>query len=256
MIYFSQVLQSKQDKLNKYLICFYIKMEGYIKYLGIEFLYYFEESQPLFIENMYLVQNLDLLQTLMGITDGINFQFYKIYEDSFFRLLAKPSFQNYTKFFMPEENNQIKLTQPLQTIHLNDPDFVYEKVFFDLSKKSSEKVLVQAWPEHLSYLYNMISSKENQFCCIKLTLASEANLKLKDIIYSQDLSTALFFCLFDTRPTVSVVQGVVKITDVTFISSSEQSPKIEFKTMEKIPSDLFARLQTTSDPSSKPKQDY
>lgn len=76
VIYFSKVLQGKTEKESKYLVCFYTKMDGYIKYLGIEFLYFFSESQPLFIENMYLVQNLDLLQTLMGISEGINFQFY------------------------------------------------------------------------------------------------------------------------------------------------------------------------------------
>lgn len=65
-----------------------------------------------------------------------------MYEDSFYRLLAKNSFQNYAKFFLPEEVNSVKLAQTLQTIHLGNPDLVYDKVFFDMENKVSEKVLV------------------------------------------------------------------------------------------------------------------
>lgn len=101
-------------------------------------------------------------------------------------------------------------------------------------------MLVQAWPDHPSFLYNLISNNESQFCCIKLAIANEANLRLKDIMYSTDLSTALFFCLFDVRPTMTVIQGEVKITDVSFTSSKDQNVKIEFKTEEKPPSEVAA----------------
>ena len=59
VIYFSEVLG--QSTFKKYIICFYTKMNGKIKYLGIEFLLVPDSKERIFIENSFLVQNLKML---------------------------------------------------------------------------------------------------------------------------------------------------------------------------------------------------
>lgn len=38
---------------------------------------------------------------------------------------------------MPEENNVKKFKKPLQTIHLKNPEFIYNKIFNDLVIKDT-----------------------------------------------------------------------------------------------------------------------
>lgn len=62
---------------NKYILIFYTKIDGIIKYLGIEFNFFADDTNPIFIENQLLMTNLSKLKIVLGISEEIDFSFYK-----------------------------------------------------------------------------------------------------------------------------------------------------------------------------------
>lgn len=96
IIYYKEII-SENEKIEfpkKYIICFYIKIKGLIKYLGIEFSVLKDKENPIFIEQSLLMTNLEKLKFILDIKE-IDFKFFAFYENLFLRLLSNDSFDSY-----------------------------------------------------------------------------------------------------------------------------------------------------------------